>query len=162
MSVEVIDKIKPKNGGKFKIIDSVDVEMENGQSLQDTVDQLSVSIDGITNGNFDPNNYYNKTEIRDHFYIKDEVDALMGALEDQLDAEKIEDNLTEKLNSFFPLSVDYIDYDFNIYLEKEDLLHEVKEILDGYELGGTEREIDLAKLYELFYNKDETMKKEEI
>ena len=162
MSVEVIDKIKPKNGGKFKIIDSVDVEMENGQSLQDTVDQLSVSIDGITNGNFDPNNYYNKTEIRDHFYIKDEVDALMGALEDQLDAEKIEDNLTEKLNSFFPLSVDYIDYDLNIYLEKEDLLHEVKEILDGYELGGTESEIDLAKLYELFYTKDETMNKEEI
>lgn len=35
MPIEVIDKIKQKNNGDFKLLDAVDVEMQNGQSLED-------------------------------------------------------------------------------------------------------------------------------
>ena len=35
MSVEVIDKIKPKNNGDFALVDAVDVEMPDGTRLSD-------------------------------------------------------------------------------------------------------------------------------
>ena len=34
MAIELIDKIKQKNGGTFKLIDACDVEMANGQDLE--------------------------------------------------------------------------------------------------------------------------------
>lgn len=40
MSIELIDKIKPKNGGKFALVDAVDVEMPDGTRLSDLVPLL--------------------------------------------------------------------------------------------------------------------------
>ena len=47
MSVEVIDKIKPKNGGNFKIVDSVDIEMPDGSSLQEVIKYLTDNVEDI-------------------------------------------------------------------------------------------------------------------
>lgn len=35
MPIEVIDKIKQRNNGNFKLLDAIDVEMQNGQSLEE-------------------------------------------------------------------------------------------------------------------------------
>lgn len=40
MAIELIAKIKPKNGGTFKMVDAVDVEMADGSDLQSTVNNL--------------------------------------------------------------------------------------------------------------------------
>lgn len=37
MSIELIDKIKPKNNGTFPLVDACDVEMEDGRRLEDAV-----------------------------------------------------------------------------------------------------------------------------
>lgn len=37
MSIELIDKIKPKNNGTFSLVDACDVEMEDGRRLEDAV-----------------------------------------------------------------------------------------------------------------------------
>lgn len=161
MSVEVIDKIKPKNGGNFKIVDSVDVEMPDGSSLQEVIKYLTDNVEDITQGKFDPSKYYNMEEIIAKYYDKNEIDDLLLVIEDKLDAEQIEENITDKVNSLFPLGIDLIDYDFNIYLEKEDLLNEVKKILDDYDLD-VNSNIDMEKLQEIFYDKSETMNREEI
>ena len=161
MSVEVIDKIKPKNGGNFKIVDSVDIEMPDGSSLQEVIKYLTDNVEDITQGKFDPSKYYNMEEIIAKYYDKKEIDDLLVLIENKLDAEQIEENITDKVNSLFPLGIDLIDYDFNIYLEKKELLDEVKKILDGYELDGSSN-IDMELLNELFYNKNETMNREEI
>ena len=34
MAIELIDKIKQKNGGTFKLIDACDVEMKDGSDLE--------------------------------------------------------------------------------------------------------------------------------
>ena len=42
MAIEVIAKIKQKNNGVFKLIDSCDVEMANGQDLQSYIEALEL------------------------------------------------------------------------------------------------------------------------
>ena len=49
--VRVADKLKQLNNAKFKLLDAVDVEMDDGTNLQETVDALktaSGSIDTMT------------------------------------------------------------------------------------------------------------------
>ena len=49
--VRVADKLKQLNNAKFKLLDAVDVEMDDGTNLQETVDALktaSGSIDIMT------------------------------------------------------------------------------------------------------------------
>lgn len=106
MSVEVIDKIKPKNGGNFKIVDSVDIEMPDGSSLQEVIKYLTDNVEDITQGKFDPSKYYNMEEIIAKYYDKNEIDELLLVIEDKLDAEQIEENITDKVNSLFPLGID--------------------------------------------------------
>lgn len=43
MAIELIDKIKPKNGGSFSIVDAVDVEMPDGTKLSDQLVIKAVS-----------------------------------------------------------------------------------------------------------------------
>ena len=49
MSVEIIDKIKPKNNGTFPLVDASDVEMPDGSRLSDhnfmDVSQLPAAVD---------------------------------------------------------------------------------------------------------------------
>ena len=49
--VRVADKLKQLNNAEFKLLDAVDVEMDDGTNLQETVDALktaSGSIDTMT------------------------------------------------------------------------------------------------------------------
>ena len=41
MAIELIDKIKQKNGGTFKLIDACDVEMKDGSDLQNFIDNIN-------------------------------------------------------------------------------------------------------------------------
>lgn len=55
MSIELIDKIKPKNGGKFPLVDADDVLLPDGKRLNEV--DLSKGRDGLTpyigsNGNW--------------------------------------------------------------------------------------------------------------
>ena len=43
MSVEVIDKIKPKNNGGFALVDAADVEMPDGTRLDEVLENVSGS-----------------------------------------------------------------------------------------------------------------------
>ena len=50
MSIELIDKIKPKNNGKFPLIDACDVEMPNGKRLDKAMEAeiaMQLPEDGI-------------------------------------------------------------------------------------------------------------------
>lgn len=44
MAIELIAKIKQKNGGTFKLVDACDVELSNGQDLQSFLDNLSEGV----------------------------------------------------------------------------------------------------------------------
>ena len=44
MSIELIDKIKPKNNGNFPLVDACDVEMRDGRRLDDVMKAHSASI----------------------------------------------------------------------------------------------------------------------
>lgn len=43
MAIFLIDKIKPKNNGTFAMVDAVDVEMSNGQRLEEFLEALAES-----------------------------------------------------------------------------------------------------------------------
>lgn len=45
MAVELIDKIKPKNSGKFALVDAADVEMPNGKRLSESLKGDATGID---------------------------------------------------------------------------------------------------------------------
>ena len=45
MAVEVIDKIKPKNGGSFPIVEAVDVEVSEGVRLPEALDAKADTAD---------------------------------------------------------------------------------------------------------------------
>lgn len=44
MAIELIDKIKQKNNGTFKLIDAVDVEMSNGSDAESTINDISKKL----------------------------------------------------------------------------------------------------------------------
>lgn len=44
MSIEIIDKLKQKNNGKFKLMDLDDVDYGDGTSAKDKIDSLGASI----------------------------------------------------------------------------------------------------------------------
>ena len=44
MAIELIDKIKQKNNGTFKLIDAIDVEMANGSDAESTINSISKQI----------------------------------------------------------------------------------------------------------------------
>ena len=44
MAIELIDKIKQKNNGTFKLIDAIDVEMANGSDAESTINDISKQI----------------------------------------------------------------------------------------------------------------------
>lgn len=46
MAIELIDKIKQKNNGQFKLVDAIDVELSSGQSVQEFLDALD--FDNVT------------------------------------------------------------------------------------------------------------------
>lgn len=46
MAVELIDKIKPKNGGDFPLVDAADVEMPDGTRMDKALDQLREDLTG--------------------------------------------------------------------------------------------------------------------
>lgn len=50
MSIELIDKIKPKNNGSFSLVDACDVEMGNGERLEEAMQNHCDSVipgDGV-------------------------------------------------------------------------------------------------------------------
>ena len=44
MAIELIDKIKQKNNGSFKLLDAVDVELKDGSDLQSFIDKIDDKI----------------------------------------------------------------------------------------------------------------------
>lgn len=46
MAIELIDKIKQKNNGSFKLLDAVDVELKDGSDLQSFIDNIDDKITG--------------------------------------------------------------------------------------------------------------------
>ena len=44
MSIEIIDKLKQKNNGKFKLMDLDDVDYGDGTSAKDKIDSLGASL----------------------------------------------------------------------------------------------------------------------
>lgn len=44
MAIELIDKIKQKNNGTFKLIDAIDVEMADGSDAESTINSISKQI----------------------------------------------------------------------------------------------------------------------
>lgn len=44
MSIEIIDKLKQKNNGKFKLVDLDDVDYGDGTSAKDKIDSLGASL----------------------------------------------------------------------------------------------------------------------
>ena len=55
MAIELISKIKPKNGGSFAMVDAEDVEMPNGDRLSDFVAEVRnfVKIEAHTQEEYD-------------------------------------------------------------------------------------------------------------
>lgn len=51
MAIELIGTIKPKNNGKFPMVESTDVEMPDGTRLDKTIEKLSqvVEITAVLN-----------------------------------------------------------------------------------------------------------------
>ena len=45
MAIEVIDKIKQKNNGSFKLLDAIDVELKDGSDLQNFIDNINDIVD---------------------------------------------------------------------------------------------------------------------
>ena len=44
MAIELIDKIKQKNNGTFKLVDAIDVEMSNGSDAESTIKLINKQI----------------------------------------------------------------------------------------------------------------------
>lgn len=47
MAIEVIDKIKQKNSGTFKLMDAVDVECSDGKDLETKLGEISAGGGGV-------------------------------------------------------------------------------------------------------------------
>ena len=45
MAIELIDKIKQKNNGNFKLVDAIDVELKDGSDLQNFIDNINDIVD---------------------------------------------------------------------------------------------------------------------
>ena len=44
MAIELIDKIKQKNNGTFKLVDAIDIEMANGSDAESTINLINKQI----------------------------------------------------------------------------------------------------------------------
>lgn len=85
MAIELISKIKPKNGSSFPLVDAVDVAMEDGTRLSDAIRKVQGSgyvvsteppeninmlwLDPLDGGTDDTN---------DNHIVLDEIDDLLG------------------------------------------------------------------------------------
>lgn len=87
MSVEIIDKIKPKNNGTFPLVDASDVEMPDGSRLSDhnfmDVSQLPAAVDDAlakakASGEFDGKNGVDGKDGQDGSPGKDGKDGKDG------------------------------------------------------------------------------------
>ena len=48
MAIEIIDKLKQKNNGSFKLVDAEDVDYDgSGKSLKDKIDEFNVEVSKI-------------------------------------------------------------------------------------------------------------------
>ena len=65
MAVELIAKIKQKNGGTFKLVDACDIEMANGQDLETYLESLNIPIEPAPIGECDPEIYVGPTAPTD-------------------------------------------------------------------------------------------------
>jgi len=45
LAIELIDKIKQKNNGNFKLVDAIDVELKDGSDLQNFIDNINDIVD---------------------------------------------------------------------------------------------------------------------
>lgn len=82
MAIELIDKIKPKNGGSFPLVDAADVEMPDGKRL----DQIAGTIKDENSG----------ATIRVWFGPEKELEALeaAGLIEDDVWYNAFEDEVS--------------------------------------------------------------------
>ena len=44
MPIEIIDKLKQKNNGNFKLIDAANIEMSNGKDAESFISELNNAI----------------------------------------------------------------------------------------------------------------------
>lgn len=47
MAIEIISKLKPKNGGTFTLMDAADVETAAGRRLQEEINDMQDAIGGM-------------------------------------------------------------------------------------------------------------------
>lgn len=47
MAIEIISKLKPKNGGTFTLMDAADVETASGRRLQEEINDMQDAIGGM-------------------------------------------------------------------------------------------------------------------
>lgn len=116
MAIELIDKIKQKNNGTFKLVDAIDVEVENGSDLQSTIDQLE---ENVTQNKDSVISLSDK--INDHFinhpeqssecdiYVGDEIpledekefQVWIDTSDDEQITSKIEDSIIDEFRQLF-------------------------------------------------------------
>ena len=77
MAIYLIDKIKPKNGGSFAMVDSADVEMSDGTRLEEFLKALAENT-GSLDIDYEANLAFDTTElvvgVTDEPVVPDEPD----------------------------------------------------------------------------------------
>ncbi len=85
MSVNVIDVIKPKNGGSFPVAEDVDIKMSDGSRLSAAIENKANKSE--LNNKADKSNTYTKSEV-DNKIASAKVDAYTKSESDEKYAEK--------------------------------------------------------------------------
>ena len=94
MAIELIDKIKQKNNGTFKLVDAVDVELSNGKDV-DTV--LLNHIKNHPTGGVATANVH----VGDNPPINDDLQAWIDISDDEEITKDISDSVLDEFRSIF-------------------------------------------------------------
>lgn len=73
MAIELIDKIKQKNNGNFKLVDAVDVEMQDGKDVESAIGRIDETL---------------KTHIENHPSVGADLTIHVGEEEPQIQSIK--------------------------------------------------------------------------
>lgn len=74
MAIELIDKIKQKNGGNFKLIDACDVEMKDGSDLETYLENLEIGSMECTSTVYAGNEEPKDENVVVYIDINDDID----------------------------------------------------------------------------------------
>ena len=101
MAIELIDKIKQKNNGTFKLVDAVDVEMSNGSDAESTIKLINKQIQDHIENHPTSGVATANIHVGDNPPINSDLQAWIDISDDEEFMQDISDSVLDEFRNIF-------------------------------------------------------------